>query len=474
MALKQNLSDIIRSSDSIDWRRRLKLIVSLSIPAMMSQVSAVIMEYIDAAMVGHLGADASAAIGLVSTTTWLFFGVSSAIAIGFSVQVAHLLGAGKPDEARSVLRQALMASLIASLIITAIGFAIAKPLPHWLGGYDSINPLATLYFAIFILTLPVFQWNFLASGVLRSSGNMFVPGMVGVLMCALDVLFNFMLIFEPLHFTLFGVELTLPRAGLGLAGAAIGTGLASVVATVILLCHLWFRGGELKLKGTHGSYRPTAVCLRRAYKIGMPMGLERCVSTCAQIVMTIIVAPLGIYAIAANAFAVTAEGICYMPGYGIGDASTAVVGQSIGADKKLLARKFAKTTVILGMLIMTLMGIVMFIAAPLMMEIMTPVKEIVELGTTALRIEAFAEPMFAAAIVCYCSFVGAGDTLVPGIMNLGSIWLVRVTLAAVLAPVYGLPGVWFAMCVELCFRGAIFLYRFNSGKWMNRIDKLRH
>lgn len=440
---------------------------------MMSQVSAVVMEYIDAAMVGHLGADASAAIGLVSTTTWLFFGLTSAIAIGFSVQTAHLLGAGKPDEARSVLRQGLMASMIASLALTAFGFVIGGPLPHWLGGTDIINGKATIYFRIFILSLPVLQWNFLAGGMLRSTGNMFVPGMAGVLMCVLDVVINFMLIFPPLDLAPYGIDWVLPRAGLGVAGAALGTALASLVATVILLVYLWFRGGELKLSGTRGSYTPTKRCLQRAVKIGMPMGLERFVSTAAQIVMTVIVAPLGIYSIAANAFAITAEGICYMPGYGIGDAGTTVVGQSIGADKKKLAKSFAHTTLWLGMGVMTIMGIVMFAAAPLMMELMSPNREIVELGTVALRIEAFAEPMFAAAIVCYCCFVGAGDTVVPSIMNLGSIWVVRVTLAAILAPVYGLAGVWVAMCVELCFRGSIFLWRMRSGKWMNRIDTLR-
>ena len=426
------------------------------------------MEYIDAAMVGHLGADSSASIGLVSTTTWLFFGLTSAIAIGFSVQVAHLLGAGKPHEARSVLRQGLMASMIASLILTAVGLIISGPLPAWLGGYPSINRKATLYFRIFILSLPVLQWNFLCSGMLRSTGNMFVPGMTGILMCVLDVFFNFMLIFQPLTLTLFDTTFTLPRAGLGVAGAALGTALASVVSTVILLVYLWNKGGELKLKGTTGSYRPTSECLRRAFRIGMPMGLERFISTMAQIVMTIIVAPLGIYAIAANAFAITAEGICYMPGYGIGDAATTVIGQSIGADKKALARKFAHTTLWLGIGIMTLMGLVMYLAAPIMMELMTPVKEIIDLGTTALRIEAFAEPMFAASIICYCSFVGAGDTIVPSVMNLGSIWIVRVTLAALLAPAYGLAGVWFAMCIELCFRGCIFLWRMKSGKWMHR------
>lgn len=431
------------------------------------------MEYIDAAMVGHLGADASAAIGLVSTTTWLFFGLISAIAIGFSVQVAHLLGAGKPDEARSVLRQGLIASMIVSLLLTSFGFGIAGPLPHWLGGHESINHQATAYFRIFIFSLPILQWNFLAGDMLRSAGNMLVPGLIGILMCVLDITFNFMLIFPPLDLSTYGIDFILPRAGLGVAGAALGTASASLVSTVILLLYLWFKEGELRLKGTKGSFRPTKGCLGKAFKIGMPMGLERFISTMAQIVMTVIVAPLGIYAIAANAFAITAEGICYMPGYGIGDASTAVIGQSLGADKKKLAKSFAHTTVAFGMIVMTAMGIIMYVAAPVMMGIMSPDVEIVGLGTAALRIEAFAEPMFAAAIVCYCCFVGAGDTMVPSIMNLGSIWIVRVTLAALLAPRYGLAGVWFAMCVELCFRGFIFLWRMWSGNWMNRIRKLR-
>ena len=471
--MKTSLSTVIRSHDSLSWRERLRLIFTLSIPAIMSQVSAILMEYIDASMVGHLGADASAAIGLVSTSTWLFFGLTSAMAIGFSVQVAHLLGAGKPEEARSVLRQGLVATILGNLILTAIGVALAGPLPHWLGGTESINSMASVYFLIWMLAMPVFQWNFLGSGMLRSSGNMFVPGMTGVVMCILDVAFNFLLIFPPLDLAPYGIDFVLPRAGLGVAGAALGSSLAAVVATAYLIGYLWWRGGELKLSGTHGSFRPTRQCLRKAFHIAMPMGLERSISTGAQIVMTMIVAPLGNFAIAANAFAVTAEGICYMPGYGIGDAATTVVGQSIGADKKNLAKSFAHTTVALGMVVMTVMGVVMYIAAPLMMEIMSPNREIVELGAMALRIEAFAEPMFAAAIVCYCCFVGAGDTLVPSFMNLGSIWIVRVTLAAILAPAYGLAGVWVAMCVELCFRGSIFLWRMRSGKWMNRIEKLR-
>ena len=199
------------------------------------------------------------------------------------------------------------------------------------------------------------------------------------------------------------------------------------------------------------------------------MGCEHIILCGAQILTTVIVAPLGTFAIAANSFAITAESLCYMPGYGIADAATTLVGQSLGAGRRELTLRFARITVTLGMAVMGMMGAVMYVAAPLMMGLMTPVVEVQALGVMALRTEAFAEPMFAASIVAYGVFVGAGDTLIPSVMNLFSIWAVRLTLAAVLAPSMGLQGVWVAMCIELCFRGAIFLFRLKRGKWIKVI-----
>ena len=186
----------------------------------------------------------------------------------------------------------------------------------------------------------------------------------------------------------------------------------------------------------------------------------------AQIVSTIIVAPLGMFAIAANSFAVTAESLCYMPGYGIGEAATTLIGQSIGAGQRALTKSFARMTILLGMAVMAFMGIVMYVFAPEMIGFLSPIEDIRSLGINVLRIEAFAEPFFAASIVGYSICVGAGDTLRPALMNLVSMWLVRLTLAAMLAPRYGLPGVWFAMAVELTFRGTIFLIRIYRGKWL--------
>ena len=177
----------------------------------------------------------------------------------------------------------------------------------------------------------------------------------------------------------------------------------------------------------------------------------------------------GTIAIAANSLAITVESLCYMPGYGIAEAATTLVGQSIGAGQRLLTKSFAYMSVALGIGVMTLMGILMWVFAPEMMTLLSPVGEIIAQGTDILRIEAWAEPMFAAAIVCNGVFIGAADTLKPAIMSLTSMWCVRLTLAAYLARDYGLRGVWTAMAIELTFRGLLFLTRLFRGRWMKKI-----
>lgn len=465
-AKTDKLLTLIREGKPMTMGQRLQLTVRLSIPAVIAQLSSIIMQYIDAAMVGHLGAEASASIGLVSTTTWLFWGLCSAITSGFSVQVAHRIGAGDMAGARAVLRQSLTATLVFSLMLAAIGMSISGMLPVWLGGDPSIRHDASLYFFIFSLFLPAMQMNFLAGGMLRCSGNMHIPSIMGVTMCALDVIFNFLLIFPTRPLDIAGITFTMPGAGLGVCGAALGTVAAEALVAGIMLRYLWTRSSTLRLTGERGSFRPQATTLKTAFRIGFPMCMEHVVICGAQIMTTVIVAPLGVFAIAANSFAITAESLCYMPGYGIAEAATTLVGQSIGAARRKLTLSFARITVLMGMGIMALMGILMYIFAPGIIGLMTPVEEIRQLGVMALRIEAFAEPMFAASIVAYGVFVGAADTIVPCLMNFFSIWAVRLSLAAWLAPTLGLKGVWIAMCVELCFRGAIFLIRLTRERWL--------
>lgn len=463
---RDSLLAMIRRGQEMSLRQQLRLTAVLSWPAIVAQLSTIVMQYIDAAMVGSLGAESSASIGLMATSTWLMWGLCSAVASGFSVQVANRIGASDRRGAESVLRQSFLPVIVFSFLLAIFGAAISGNLPLWLGGSDDIAPGASSYFLVFSLSLPFLQISFLSGAMLRCSGNTLFPGIVNVGMCVLDVIFNFFLIFPDHNLDIAGMSLRLPGAGLGVTGAAIGTALAETVAAAVMLWYLWRRNKELNLRHSHGSFMPGMHCLRRAFRISTPLGIEHMLMCGAQVFITAIVAPLGNVAIAANAFAVTAESLCYMPGYGISEAATTLVGQSLGAGRERLARSFAKITVISGIVVMTVMGVVMYVGAPVMMGIISPVEAICSLGTEVLRIEAFAEPMFAASIVAYGVFIGAGDTLVPAGMNLGSIWGVRLTLAAILAPTMGLKGVWIAMAIELCFRGAIFLLRLRTDRWL--------
>ena len=436
-----------------------RLVLSLAMPAILAQLTTTMMQYIDASMVGSLGAEASAAIGLIETTTWLMGSLCSATAAGFYVQVSHQLGADDASQARSTLRQGIMSVLVVSALIGLVALAISPFLPSWLGGNASINATSSAYFAIIAMAMPAFQFSMFSQGMLRSSGNMLVPSIMSVVMMSLDVVFNFFLIFPTRPVQMFGAEVTIPGMGMGVVGAAIGTVSAELVAASITMYILCFRSKELSLRIDTGRFLPTWGVVKRALHISLPMGLQQTIMCSAYVMTTIIIAPLGTFAIAANSFGVIVESLCYMPGYGIADAATTLVGQSIGAGRHELMKRFAWLSVGLGVTVMAVMGVVMYVGAPVAMAMMTPAEEVRRLGVEVLRIEAFAEPMFAAAIVSYGVFVGAAKTLVPSIMNLVSIWGVRISLAALLAPSMGLRGVWIAMCIELCFRGFIFLVK---------------
>lgn len=452
--MAKDLLSYIREGRTMTRSEKLQLIVQLSIPSILAQISATVMFFIDASMVGHLGEKATAAIGLVETTTWLLGGLGSAANMGFSVQVAHYIGANDFEAARRVLRQSLVCSFLWSLMLSIGCILVHGVLPYWLGGGADIAGDASAYFLIVGMAGILFQMSGLAGSMLKCSGNMKVPSALNIMMCVLDVAFNYLFIYV---------------LDMGVRGAAMGTAMAEFITAVLMLYFLLVRSDMLSLRGRPGSFRPKADTVGMAFKIGAPMGLQHLLMGSAQIVGTIIVAPLGTVAIAANSLAITVESLCYMPGYGIAEAATTLVGQGIGAGQRLLTRSFAYMSVGLGIAVMTLMGVLMFIFAPELMSLMSPVENIIREGADALRIEAFAEPMFAAAIVCNGVFIGAGDTLKPAMMSLASMWGVRLTLAWWLSQTHGLRGVWTAMAIELTFRGIIFLIRLWKGNWNKKL-----
>jgi putative MATE family efflux protein len=463
---------LLREGAPLGLSDLLILTFQLSIPAILAQVSTVVMEFIDASMLGHLGSGEAAAIGLVSSSTWLMGGMCSALFTGFNVQIAHAVGAQRKDRARAIVRQGLTLTLLFTLVLAVIAAVISPALPRWLGGGEEVAANASRYFLIYTLFFPASMLGWQASGMLQCSGNMRLPGVVQSVMCALDVVFNALLIFPTRSVTVLGLSFTMPGAGLGVTGAALGTGLSELAGGGFLLWYLLFRSPELRLnRGERLKWNPDT--LKTVLRIGLPVGFEQVVMSAAQVLSTRIVSPLGVTAIAAHTFSISVGSLCYMPGYGIGSAATTLIGQSIGAKRQDVTRTLAWLTTLTGMAVMTGTGVLMFCLAPQMIGLMSPDGEIQALGAAVLRIEAFAEPLYAASIVASGVLRGAGDTLVPSAMNFASIWLVRLPLAAFLAPGMGLRGVWLAMCIELFLRGGLMLVRMGRKRWEDVHDTIR-
>ena len=433
-----------------DLKSEINQVWKLSLPAILTQITTIAMQYIDSAMVGALGANASASIGLVASTTWLFNGIPYAVAAGFSVQVAHSVGAKNTKHTKNIVKHGLITAILTSLLVCVLGLLISKPLPVLLGGNEAINNDASLYFITFALMLPFFQMNCLASSYLQCAGDMVTPSVLNAIMCVLDVVFN--AIFIPKYKVL---------------GAGIGTTLACVVISIFMMFFCYIRNNELTLLKSQ-RIKFNFNIIKNAFKIGTPVAVQEIAMCGAMVATTMIVAPLGAVCIAANSFAITAESLCYMPGYGIGNAATTLVGRSFGAGDLKTAKHYGNICTAMGGMFMGITGAVMMIMCPLVFMLLTPVEEVRTLATEVLRIGLLAEALFGVSIVAAGALRGTGDTFVPSIMNLGSIWIVRIGLALLLVKPLGLHGVWVAMATELCVRGLILLYRQITSKYYKR------
>ncbi len=287
-----NLLVQMRDGRELTKRQQIQLICTLSMPAILAQISSIVMQYIDAYMVGSLGAQASASIGLVSTSIWLFGGICGAVSSGFSIQAAHCIGAGDTERARSVMRQSFSAACLVSALLVVCGILIADQLPAWLGASPELHRGASQYFTVFVCAIPVVQINRLAGGMLQSSGNMRTPGMLNIMMCMLDVVFNGILIFPSREIMIAGMPVTIPGFGMGVVGAALGTALAQLVTATLMTGYLWFRSDLFRIRRGE-CWRPERSCICRALRLAMPIGLENVMMCGAMIATTRIVAPLG-------------------------------------------------------------------------------------------------------------------------------------------------------------------------------------
>ena len=444
----------------------MKRVLTLAWPIIVENIAYMLVSFVDTAMVGQLGETATAAVAVNASPSWLMGGMTSMIQVGATVLVAQSIGAGNKDAANRVARQALtIGALIGAFFMVFIQLA-ADSMPVWLRAEPAVVPLASKYIRIVSLGYILHFTGMVLSGILRGAGDTATPMKLNIFTSLLNVVGNFFMIYEPRTVSVFGAEIPVWGAGLGVIGAAIPSAFSQGLGGLLLFLKLTRKGGVIRFE-KHQSYRPQWRVVKEMLRIGLPSATERICVNIGQIVFQTMVAGLGTASLAAHHLSVTAESLAYMPAYGFSAAATTLVGQSVGAGDIPGARRLGSLAILTGTLIMSAMAIILLVWPDRLLSLFTAVDEVIAIGVPALRIEALAEPLFGISIVCGGALSGAGDTRTPMIIGLSTMWGLRITVAAfcLYALNMGLAGAWIGMAVDLSVRGILLLIRFRSDKW---------
>ncbi len=455
------------TNDLIDESRKpLATIWYLAWPIMLEQVLIMLVNYVDTAMVGVLGASSTAAVALTNPATWLLNGIFAGVSIGFSVPIGRFIGAGRVEDAKRVVRQSVLAIGICGVLMTVLMQLAAPYLPVWLGGEEAIRADATSYLSIISLSY-VFNMSVqICSATLRCTGDTRTPLIFNSATNLINMVLNFFFIYPTRTVAVFGRSFTIWGAGLGVSGAAIASAIAIAFSGIMLMRALFLKKAVCRIS-LRDSFRFDPGPWKDMFRLGTPTAFERMSVNIGQFAMTAIVTTLGTASLAAHSLAITAESITYMPAFGFSAAVTTLVAQSLGANKPELAKRFAKMCVIGCCIFMTGMAFVLFFCGDFLISIATPDAQVILIGAAALQIEALAQPLFAVAQVGSGVLRAAKMTRAPFIICLIGMWAVRIPIAFIMTRYtdLGLAGTWIGMAGDLSVRGLITLVILLRGRW---------
>ncbi len=454
--------------DFLDERRKpLSSIWFLAWPIMLEQVLIMLIHYVDTAMVGGLGPNATAAVALTSPANMLLNGVFAGVSIGFSVPVGRYIGSRDLDKARRVVRQAVLSIGICGGTMTAVMMLLAPYIPVWMGGDPAILEDATSFISVLSFSYIFSMSVQICGSLLRCTGDTRTPLVFNVSTNIINMVLNFLLIYPERNVELFGRSFHIVGAGMGVAGSALASVIALSFSGLMLLRAL-FRENAVCRITLKDSFRFDKAIWGDMFKLGMPVALERVTISAGQVAMTAMATAIGTDSLAAHSLAITAESITYMPAFGFAAAATTLVAQSLGAGKARLARRFANYCTMGCVLFMTSMGFLLFFGGDMLISLFTPSAAVVAIGAAALRVEALAQPLFAVSQVGTGILRGARQTKSSFIVSLIGMWVVRIPTAYLMsrfAPELGLTGLWIGMASDLSVRGLLILLLLYRGKW---------
>ena len=451
-------------------RSMLGTVFALALPTMLEQLTQTAVQYIDMAMVGSLGTEATAAVGATGTVNWMIGSIVSAVGVGFLAFIARQIGAGHPECAKQASAQAFSMTLLLGCFLTALTQLAAGQVPVWMQVDPAIRDLSARYFRIIYLPMLFRTASILLGTVLRSAGDTRTPMRIGMVVNGMNVLLNFLLIYPARTVSVFGAAITLPGAGLGVEGAAMASAIAFVFGGAAMIRALW-KHPVISPRGQ--PFRPDAGILRPCFRVALPNLAQRFATSFGYVVFASMINSLGGISTAAHTIANTVESAFYIPGWGMQTAAATLSGNAYGAKDHDRLKRLGSTILLLEVGLMIVSGALLFLFAEPLVRIFSGDESVVRLGTTVLRMVAVSEPFYGVPIVVEGLMQGVGKTTAPFIYNAAGMWGIRIvgTWICTQKLGMGLTAAWGCMIGHNMLLFALFVWHYFSGRWDPFPDK---
>ncbi|MDD6194883.1 MAG: MATE family efflux transporter [Lachnospiraceae bacterium] len=433
-----------------------KALLTLAWPAILEGMFQTLLQYIDTAMVGRLGAAATATVSLSSTYSWLINSVISGLSIGFLSYIARGIGQGDDKKVQEAARQTILVALVVGIAIMGITLWMAPHMPVWMGAESSIHRDATRYFVYVNLPMVFRAATIIFGAAIRATGDTKTPMYVNVFVSFLNIGLNYLFIYQ----------LSQGAVGAGMA-TAISVVIGGAMMTMVFLHNPVLRGKETRVPLAY--YRPDGRVFAAIMAIGFPIVLTRVASCLGHVVFTSFVSSMSTTIYAAHAIAITAEEIFYIPGYGMMAATSTMIGNAIGEGNPKKERDVKLASISIIFLLMCVSGFLLFVGAEFMMGIFTEDEQVIAIGAKLLRMVAFTEPIFGTSAVMEGIYNGMGRTRYPLLVELVSMWGVRIVGAFICVRYLGMgiTAVWIMMIANNVLKAvmlAVGLKRVNIPK----------
>jgi len=451
-------------SSKLLHRELLPVIFTLAWPTMLEQLMQTAVQYIDTAMVGSLGTQATAAVGATSTVSWMINSSIAALGVGFLSFIAKAYGASDKALAARAVTQSVLIVVLVGTVFTAIPLLLSSLIPVWMQVDPSIRTLSGQYF--FILYLPMLPRTatIVFGTVLRASGDSKTPMRIGLLVNLINVILNFFLIYPTRQISVFQWSFTMPGAGLGVLGAAIASAIAFTVGGIGITLSLW-QHPDISPKGRPLQFDCSVLfpCLR----VALPNMLQRFGTTFGYVAFAAMINSLGDVSTAAHTIANTVEAAFYIPGYGMQTAAATLAGNALGAQDKKRMKDLAGTILSIEVALMILSGSLLFAFAPAMMHIFAKSAEVILLGSIVLRMVSVSEPFYGASIILEGMMLGVGNTKIPFVFNIATMWGIRIVGTFLCTQLWGmgLVAAWACMIAHNLVLFVLFLIYYRFGTW---------